>query len=120
MIKRFIWPAIVATTSLLLFVLVQTGSTIPLRAPLTLWFLLVCPGMPFAQSLRIRHWITRWTLAIALSISIGVVVSLGILYAGAWSPILGLNITIAIAWAGIAADLLRSWQELKQEYGVTE
>lgn len=116
MIKRFIWPVIVATSSLLLFVMVQSGSTSPLRYPLTVWFLLVCSGMPFAQSLRIKHLVTRWTLAIALSVSIGVVVSLGVLYSGAWSTQLLLNITIAVAWAGIAADLMRSWQELRHEY----
>jgi hypothetical protein len=120
MIRRWAWPVVVVASSGLLFALVGTGSSSPIRTALTLWFFLVCPGMPYIQSLRIQDPLTRWTLAIALSVSIGTVVSLAILYAGVWSFMLGLIITTAIAWIGVGVLVARAraQQRLGQAEGV--
>ncbi len=108
MIRRWVWSIVIIASSVLMLALVRTDVSSPLRTMLTLWFFLVCPGMPYIQSLRIQDALTRWTLAIALSVSISTAVSLAILYAGLWSFVLGLVITAAIAWLGVGILIART------------
>ena len=103
---QLIWPGVIvgsAVTSGLFFFL---GLASPLRLILTLWFLLVCPGMAFVRLLRFDESYYEWTLAIALSISLDALVACILLYTGFWSIELGLSIVIMISLLGVLLQLL--------------
>ena len=114
MIKRQIGSVILIITSIWLYRLVIGHSHSPLRTGLTVWFFLVCPGMAYIQSMRIEHGLTRWTLAIALSVTIDTLVALVMLYAGLWSARLGLIVIIAIALIGIGLHVVQSLADIRQ------
>lgn len=65
---------------------------------ITLWFLLVCPGMMLVRYLNLKEPHTEWALAVALSLAIDALVASIALYAGVWFPpgILGILITLCI------------------------
>ncbi len=77
-----------------------------LRAPVGLFFLLLCPGMAIVRLLETRDPVAELTLAIALSIALDVIVAGGLLYAGAWSPNAALGILMAITVGGVLLELL--------------
>ena len=114
MIKRQIGSVILIITSIWLYRLVIGDSHSPLRTGLTVWFFLVCPGMAYIQSMRIEHGLTRWTLAIALSVTIDTLVALVMLYAGLWSARLGLIVIIAITLIGIGLHVVQSLADVRQ------
>ena len=114
MIKRQIGSVILIITSIWLYRLVIGDSHSPLRTGLTVWFFLVCPGMAYIQSMRIEHGLTRWTLAIALSVTIDTLVALVMLYAGLWSARLGLIVIIAITLIGIGLHVVQSLADIRQ------
>lgn len=98
---RWAWPGII------LFSAVATGVTVlgdlhsPLRPPLALWFLFVCPGMAFVRLLHIRDRLAEWTLAIALSLAIDSIVAATSLYSGVWSPKWSLILVICVSLIGV-------------------
>ena len=77
-----------------------------LRAPLGLFFLLLCPGMAIVRLLETGDPVAELTLAVALSIALGVIVAGGLLYAGAWSPNAALGILMAITVGGVLLEIL--------------
>lgn len=107
MFKRIFWPITVIATSVLLFATVRQNAVTPLRTAVTIWFFLVCPGMPYILSLRLSDTLLEWTLAVALSLAIDTIVSMTILFAGLWDFKLGMIITTAIAWVGVGLHLAR-------------
>lgn len=105
--KRLAWPLIVVASSVVMFATVREGGQSSLRTVITVWFFLICPGMPYILSLRLGDGLTEWTLAIALSLAIDTIVSMTILFAGIWDFKLGMIITTAIAWVGVGLHLAR-------------
>ena len=87
---------------------VRQNTQTTLRTAVTVWFFLVCPGMPYILSLRLNDTIMEWTLAVALSLAIDTIVSMTILFAGIWDFRLGMIITTAIAWVGVGLHLART------------
>lgn len=95
----------------------------PARPFITLWFLLVCPGMAFVRSLRIHDRIAQWTLAVALSLALDTIVAGVFLYSGRWSPANTLIVLICISFLGVLlqvglayARLLRVTRQRTPEY----
>jgi hypothetical protein len=72
----------------------------PLTLALTLWFLLICPGMALVGILGVRDPWVRVTAAVALSIAIDVAVAGTLVYSGAWSPGIALLVLSFISLAG--------------------
>ncbi len=85
----------------------------PIRAPIVIWFIAICPGMALVRLLRLDQPAVEVMLAIALSVAIGGLVPAALLYAGRWSPPWTLAILIAITIGGLAADPIlvprRTW-----------
>jgi uncharacterized membrane protein len=102
-----LWPTLIVASTLATGVLVFGGFDAPLRSIVVLAFLLVCPGLALVRLLRIREPVTEVTLGVALSVALAVVVPGTMLYAGAWSPQLGLALLIAATLAASVHELLR-------------
>ena len=81
------------------------------RPIITLWFLLVGPGLPLVCLLRVEGFVTRWTLAVALSLALDTGVAELLLYSGWWAPGLGLRLLIGFS---IAGTLLAAMLALKR------
>jgi hypothetical protein len=113
--EQVIWPIVLISSCVMIWVEVMLGNTNPFRVALTLWFFFVCPGMAYIQSLQIKGLLERWALALALSIIIDMLVALAILYANIWSYILGLNIVIVITLTGTGIYLYRLWMRTHQK-----
>jgi hypothetical protein len=111
-ISHVFWPALILTSAVGVGVVTSAGGLPVLRPVVTLWFLLVCPGMAFVQLLNLRDMITRWTLAIALSVAIDMVVAEAFLYAGQWSPRDTLLVIAVITIVGADAQAVRGVSEL--------
>jgi hypothetical protein len=91
-----------------MFMTVRQNTQSTLRTVITVWFFLVCPGMPYILSLRLGDTLMEWTLAVALSLAIDTIVSMTILFAGIWDFKLGMIVTTAIAWVGVGLHLART------------
>jgi hypothetical protein len=99
------WAAVITISSLATEVLVYSEVTMPVRPLITLWFLLICPGMAFVQLLQIRDSVNELVLAVALSLVLDLIVATAILYAGFWSPELILAILICLSLVGVLCQL---------------
>lgn len=77
----------------------------PVQPALVFWFVLVCPGMAFVGLIRPPSLLFALTLSIAASCALAVAVAQALLFAGAWSPVTGLIILVALTTVGAAADL---------------
>ena len=85
-------------------VLGEVGA--PVQPVLVFWFVLVCPGMAFVGLIRPPSLLFALTLSIAVSCALAVGVAQALLYAGAWSPVTGLIILVALTAVGAGAELL--------------
>jgi hypothetical protein len=105
---RWLWPAMLAFSAGGAGVLGLADVHTPARATMTLWFLLVCPGMAYVRLLRVRSYLYTWSLAVALSLALDSLVAETMLYVGVWSPTWGLAILIGLSLVGLALELARS------------
>lgn len=87
---------------LLVFAQVET----PARLWVATWFMLVCPGMAFVPLLRLHDPAAEWSLAVALSLALNMIVAMVLLYAGRWSPEWALAIVIALCAGGAAMQIV--------------
>ncbi len=102
---RFFWPALIFSSALAAVAVSLLDAPPLVRAPLVGWFLLVCPGMAFVRLLRIQNGLALWTLAIALSFALSILVPTLMLYANLWSPNGTLVILAAASIAGALLDV---------------
>ena len=79
----------------------------PLRGPLVIVFVLLCPGAAIVRLLRLRDPVAELSLAVAVSLALAVLVPAATLYSGAWSPSLALAVLIALTTVLAAVDLRR-------------
>ena len=84
-------------------VVLATISSVPspVRTVIAFWFLLVCPGMAFILLLDIDSPLVQVTLAIALSMALGTIVSEAMMFVNVWSPRLGLFILANVSLIGV-------------------
>ena len=102
----WLWPATIVLSAAAAALVTFGADDSPLRPPIALWFLLVCPGMAFVRLLRVRDGLTEWALAIALSLALDAIVAIVMLYTGAWAPRWGLVILIGLSVAGAALQVV--------------
>lgn len=84
---------------------VATGWVSPVRVVLALGFLLFCPGLGLAEVLEIRDLAQRLAIAIGVSLALDTLISLLLVYAGAFSILLTVSILAAITLAALSAAL---------------
>lgn len=95
-----LWPGVIAVSGLGAGLLYFAAPGSPPQQALTLWFLLVCPGMAFVRLLHLKEAYVQWILAIAVSLTLDAIVGGSMVYNGIWSPAAGLVQLIAISLAG--------------------
>ena len=97
---RFVWPIVVEVSAVLAAVVAAVDPGPPVAPAVALWFVLVCPGLPYVRLLDLGEPATEVLLAVALSISLQALVGLGLLWASAWTSVRVLGIAIVIALIG--------------------
>ncbi len=105
--SRWTRPALIVVSATVLVVTVVAGAASPLRTTAAVWFLGVCPGLAVVAAIRLEDVWMEVTLALALSLSLDVVVAGVLAYAAGWSPGASLAILVAISLAGAAVEALR-------------
>lgn len=111
------WPAVITASVAAVEVLVYNDIASPLRPMVTLWFLLICPGMAFIQLLRLQDAVHEIVLAVALSLVLALITASAILYAGLWSPELILILLIGFSVIGVTCQLFL-WLRLQHDENV--
>jgi transposase len=99
------WPLALVASALAVAVVAWLPVPEAARFPVVLWFVLVCPGMTVVGLLKIQDLVTRWTLALATSLTLVVLLGSASIYLGLWSPagILGILIVLTLAGAVVQA-----------------
>ncbi|MCW3015614.1 MAG: hypothetical protein JWO02_2706 [Solirubrobacterales bacterium] len=101
-------PVLVLSSAIALGAVIAVGSASTPRTLLTCWFLLACPGLGLAPLVRLDDAVGTWTVAVALSVSIDIVVAGGLMYAGWWSPLTIFVVLAIIAGSGALIQLAMS------------
>lgn len=101
----WLWPAIIIISAGAVCLMVFLLPNSPLRPALTLWFLLVCPGMAFVRLLGITPSYVEWMLGIALSLALDTLLSALMMYAYAWSWELALLLLAVLSVGGAALQV---------------
>jgi hypothetical protein len=115
--KPFIgWPLIIVASAIAVELGMVGAIGAPLRPVITFWFLLVCPGMAFAQLLLIKDWVIQWTLALALSLAINVIVSEAMVLVSVWSAERALGVIVYLSLVGAAFQLLQAHRRLSRYF----
>jgi uncharacterized membrane protein len=102
------WPAIIIVSSFGIGVSIWRDIESPIRPALTFWFLLVCPGMALVRLLQLKDFLIELTLAIALSIALGTLVSEAMLVTQHWSSQGALAVLIGVSLSGAVLQIYRS------------
>ncbi len=102
--RDLVWPGIVAASTVVMTVVVALGLGPPIAPVIAVWFVFVCPGLPYVRLLNLREPLSELLLAIALSLSIEAVVSLMLLWRSAWTSGRMLQIVVALTVLGVLLD----------------
>ena len=105
------WPIIIVLSAIGTGFAMFGNLESPARALLTLWFLLVCPGMAFVPLLKIERRLIALTIAVSLSVAIDTTVALTMLYAGEWSAAWGVISVIAIGVCGALLQVVANYRQ---------
>ena len=105
---RWVWPLVLVASALGALAATVANWPSPIRPVLVLWFLLVCPGMALVRLLWLEDAIAEWTLAVAVSLALEIIIAGTMLYAGLWVPPLILATLAAVSLAGALVQLWRS------------
>jgi hypothetical protein len=98
------WAVIVLASTVAVGLVSLIGGLEIVRAPITVWFIAICPGMAIVRLLRLDEPIADVMLALALSFALAGLIPAIFLYLGAWSPAWSLTTLVAIAATGLALD----------------
>ena len=102
------WGPVAIASAILAGALDASGTHSPVRLAVTLWFLLVCPGMALVRLLRLDDAAAELAIAVAVSLALAVGAASILLYSGRWSPDTTLGILIAITVVAAVAPLARA------------
>jgi uncharacterized membrane protein len=100
----WLWPVVLTVSTVATAAMFFTDSPSGLRPALTLWFLLVCPGMAVVRIFDVQESLLEWVLSIALSISLAGIISTIQIYTHTWSPANGLDILIGLTLSGVVVQ----------------
>jgi len=103
---RLMWPIGIVIAALAAAWLVYFDVAGPVRAVIALGFLLIGPGMAFVPLLRLQHTSYTVVSAVGLSLALDLIVAMAVLYSGFWSPVLILEILIALSLIGALCQVL--------------
>lgn len=106
--RDLVWPEIVTASTVMMALVVRLGLGPPLAPIIAVWFVFVCPGLPYVRLLNLREPLTEALLAIALSLSIEAVVGLVLLRTATWTSVGMLQIVLAITVVGVLLDAGRT------------
>ncbi len=81
------------------------------RTLIVLAFLFVVPGLALVRPLRLGDGAFELVLAFALSVALSIIVSVSMLYAGAWSPRAALVVLEVITVFGAVLDVATARRE---------
>ncbi len=102
---RAAWPLIIIVSTVAVPITSLVNADPVVRAPLVLWFSLVCPGMAWVRLLHLGAPLVEAVTAVALSVALSGLTAAAFLYAGHWSPSWIMVALIAITVLGIALDI---------------
>ncbi len=103
-----LWLLIIAvSTAAAMAATVVSNGTALTTVPL-LWFLAVCPGLPYAQLLRLDDPVQRWIIAIGLSVAIDAVVAEALLFTDSYTAPRTIVVLGVVACAGAVIARLRA------------
>jgi hypothetical protein len=108
----WLWPALLGASAAGAALVSLADVQAPIRTVLTLWFLMVCPGMACVRLLRLRRPLYEWSLAIALSLALDMLVAEAPLYLGWWSPRAGL---LVLLWLTVGAGFVQ-WEIARAKF----
>jgi uncharacterized membrane protein len=103
--KRFFWPIFIYTMLIVSLILVWQDSQFPQRPFITLLFILLCPGMAYIRLIPIDSRYIELMLGVTLSIAIGQLVSMAILYLGHWSVELNMILLGTLTFVGTSLQM---------------
>jgi hypothetical protein len=109
MARWALWPVVVVLSVLAVVATAVAGGSSPLRTAVVVWFLLTGPGLAITPLLRLSDRWGEWTVAVALSVAIDILVASAFLYAGAWSPPAIFSTLAAVSLVGAALQLRVGW-----------
>jgi uncharacterized membrane protein len=113
---RRVLPSVAAALGVAAALLVATDSDSSLRPLVVVPFLLAGPGTAIVRLLRLGDRLEELMLAIAVSVSLGVLLALAMLYASVWSATAGVSILAAVTVLAWAADLLRTFTQRRRRH----
>ncbi|MDP9472229.1 MAG: hypothetical protein M3Q71_16445 [Chloroflexota bacterium] len=100
--SAWLWPAVITSSSIVVGILTFADIESPLRAVISLWFLIACPGMAIVRLVGVDEMAMELTLAVALSLALDALVAMTMLYVGWWSPKGSLAVLIGVSLTGAA------------------
>ncbi len=115
--KPFAWPIIILVSADLMVISAFLNLPEPIRVAAAFWFLLLSPGMAFIKLFGFVDVIVEWVLAIALSITIDIVVSGVFFMANIWSAIWVDFILAFIASLGAIAQIILALRQRRNLAG---
>ena len=112
--SRWVPPVALVVLAYAAAFLVVADAGPPLRPVVVLGFLLTGPGLAVVRLARIGSPLVQWTLAVAVSLALDVVVSTGLLFARWWAATSALAVLVVVTELAALADLgrpllRRSW-----------
>ena len=105
-------PLLLSAFSFTVAVLVFLDAPAIVRAPLTLGFILLCPGFSIVRLAGVAPPLAELALAIALSLALALLVAGTLLFAGVWSPGASFGLLLVIATSANLAEALRALPRL--------
>jgi hypothetical protein len=102
------WPPVIVVSSLALLLAAALPVHGLVRGLLALWFFLTCPGMAIIGLLELGDPLGSALLGVALSVALGVLVSLVMVLTRSWSPDAGMAVLVTVSLAGAAAQAWRA------------
>lgn len=107
-VRQRLWPALLMGSALAVAVVAFVDVPAVVRFPIALWFVAVCPGMALVGLLGFCDAVSKWTLAIATSFAMGILIASASIYLGLWSPSGILLALVLITLAGAAGQAFGS------------
>jgi hypothetical protein len=101
----WLWPLVITISALGTGLVSSWDVESPLRPAISLWFLIVCPGMALVRLLRLRDGVIEWAIAIALSLALETGVNEIMMYTGRWAPKWGLLIVMTITLVAVIPQI---------------
>jgi hypothetical protein len=106
-------PLLLSAWSLTVAGLVFLDAPAAVRAPLTIGFVLVGPGLSIVRLVGVGQTLIEVMLATALSLALALLLAGTLLFAGVWSPRVTFALLLAITISGNLAETMRALRRRK-------